>query len=252
MNVTQVAIHQTPIARPKRRLFFGGMALVAIAIVMSGFVPEYVGKDRLGFPASWVPRVHATIMSAWMSLFCVQAYLGATRRISLHRKIGNFGIAIGWLAWASLLVAEWHGIYSKPLPEDLRMYDHLLPFIYIFITFPILLAWAYRTRNQPPWHKRIITCALFVSLEAAIERLLWLPSGFGYWPFAAFLDVCLLLPLVSFDMITNKRTVHPATLRGALVILTGQAVIFLLWGTNKWRHFGYALVHTLAPVLRTS
>ncbi|HEU5400997.1 MAG TPA: hypothetical protein VFU86_06545, partial [Terriglobales bacterium] len=173
-------------------------------------------------------------------------------RVAQHRRIGNFGIAIGWLAWLSLLIAEWHGIYSKSLPEDIRIYDRLLPFLYIFPTFAVFLVWAYRKRNQPQWHKRLITCALFLSLEAAIERLVWLPGGFGYWPFAIFLDGCLLVPLAGFDIITFNRKLHPATIRGALLIIGAQTILFLLWGTNVWRHFAYAVIHNLAPVLRTS
>jgi hypothetical protein len=72
-------------------------------------------------------------------------------------------------------------------------------------------------------------------------------------PFAAFLDICLLVPLVVFDVTTLKRKLHPATIRGAVVIFAAQAVLFSLWGTTAWRHFAYALYtrHDANPVLLT-
>jgi len=113
-----------------------------------------------------------------------------------------------------------------------------------FPTFSIFLFSAYRKRRQPDWHKRLITFALFLSLEAAIQRLEWLPSGFGYWPVAAFLDICLLVPLVSYDVLRVKR-LHPATVRGALVIFAAQGILFSLWRTAVWRHFAYTAMHAV-------
>jgi hypothetical protein len=68
------------------------------------------------------------------------------------------------------------------LPEDLSIYDRLLPFLYVYSTFSIFLFSAYRKRRQPDWHKRLITFALFLSLEAAIRRLEWLHRALGIGP----------------------------------------------------------------------
>jgi hypothetical protein len=219
------------------------MALFAITIVALAFVPEYAGHERRNFPVAWAVRIHAAIMVAWITLFFVQAYLGATGRVAQHRRIGNYGIALGWLALLSMIFVQVRFLIVHPLPEDLSIYDHLLPFLYVYSTFSLFLVWSYRKRTQPDWHKRFITFALFLSLEAAFERLKWLPSGFGYWPVAAFLDVCLLVPLIFFDATTLKRKLHPATLRGALVNFTAQGILFSLWGTAAWRHFAYSATH---------
>ena len=230
--------------RSLRRLFFPAMSLFAIAIVLLAFIPEYVGHERRSFPGAWAVRIHAAIMTAWIALFFVQAYLGATRRIAQHRRLGNIGIVAGWLALLSMIFVQGRFLILNPLPEDISIYDRLLPFLYVYPTFSIFLFSAYRKRTQPDWHKRLITFALFVSLEAAVQRLEWLPSGFGYWPVAAFLDVSLLLPLVSYDIFRLKR-LHPATIRGALLILVAQAILFSLWGTAVWRHFAYAAMHAI-------
>ena len=221
------------------------MALLAITIVVLAFVPEYFGQKHLNFPVARAVQIHAAIMVAWVAVFFVQAYLGATRRIRQHRAIGNFGIALGWLALLSMIFVQVRALVLNPLPEDRSIYDRLLPFLYVYSTFSLCLVWAYRKRTQPEWHKRYITFALFLSLEAAIQRLQWLPSGFGYWPFAAFLDACLLVPLFVLDATAPRRKLHPATLRGALVIFGAQAILFSLWGTTAWRNLAYAVVHRL-------
>jgi hypothetical protein len=164
--------------RPTRpyRLFFFGMALFAIAIVVFAFVPEYLEYANGRFSIAWVLHIHAAIMTAWLSMFLVQAYFGASGRIAQHRKTGNYAFAVAWLAWISMIFVEWRGVFVKIPPDDIRIYDWLLPGPYVYLTFPVFLAWAYRTRQQPEWHKRLITFALFLSLQAAIQRFLWLPT----------------------------------------------------------------------------
>src|ERR1043166_390153 len=111
-------------------LFFPGMALLAVVIVLLAFVPEYAGQQHRKPPSLWPVIIHAAIMVAWVVLFFVQAYLGATGRIAQHRRIGNFGFALGWLALLSMMFVHFRGLATHPLPEDRRIYDRLLPFLY--------------------------------------------------------------------------------------------------------------------------
>ena len=232
-------------AKRQFRRFFPGMALFALAVLIFAFVPEYVQYSQGSFPIAWVLHIHAAIMVAWVGVFSLQAYLGATGRIAQHRKTGNFAFAIGWLAWVSMIFVEWRHLLVNAPPQDVGVYDWLLPGPYVYFTFPLFLAWAYRTRQRPDWHKRFITFALFLSLQAAIQRFLWIPVRFGYWPFAGFLDACLLVPLVVYDLRSPKRSLHPATIRAALVLFAAQAILFSLWGTAAWRHFAYAVAHAV-------
>jgi len=231
--------------RPKRPFhrFFPGMSLFALAVLIFAFVPEYVQYSQGSFPIAWVLHIHGAIMAAWVGVFSLQAYLGASGRIAQHRKTGNLAVAIGWLAWVSMIFVEWRALIVKAPSDDIRAYDWLLPGPYVYLTFPLFLAWAYRTRQRPEWHKRLITFALFLSLQAALQRFLWIPDRYGYWPFAGVLDVCLLVPLVVYDLSMPKRSLHPATIRGALLLFAAQAILFSLWGTAAWRQFAYAVAH---------
>jgi hypothetical protein len=75
--------------RPKRHLFFLPWHYSRFGIVLLAFIPEYVGHQHRSLPVAWAVRIHAAIMTAWIVFFFVQAYLGATRRIAQHRRIGN-------------------------------------------------------------------------------------------------------------------------------------------------------------------
>ena len=134
-----------------------------------------------------------------------------------------------------MVFVEWRAMLVHPLPDKLAIYDELLPGPYIYLTFPIFLVWAYHERRRPMWHKRLMLFALFLSIGAAVQRYVWLPmyhTRAGYWPFIAFTDIALLVPLVTFDLVTLRGRLHPSTQRGTAVLVAAQAVMLSLWGTG--------------------
>ena len=230
------------------RLFFAFMVVLSVAILSLAFVPEFFAYARGAFPIAPVLHLHAAIMAVWVAAFAVQVYLGARGKIVQHRRAGRIAFAIGWAAWASMVFVEWRAMIVHPLPEDLAMYDELLAGPYIYVTFPIFLAWAYRERRRPMWHKRLMLFALFLSLGAAVQRYLWLPmyhSRAGYWPMMAFIDAALLVPLAGFDLLSLRGRFHPATLRGMAVLFVAQAITLALWGSAAWRGFAYSVSHAV-------
>jgi hypothetical protein len=250
MATAELAVGSPGQRRRRRplRFFFIFMVAVSVAILSLAFVPEFIAFAQGAFPIAPILHVHAAIMLAWVLAFAVQAYLGAKGKIIQHQRAGRIAFAIGWLAWASMLFVEWRGIIVHPLPDELPVYDELLAGPYIYLTFPIFLAWAYRERRRPMWHKRLMLFALFLSLGAAVQRYVWLPmsdSRAGYWPIAAFIDVVLLLPLVTFDLVTLRGRLHPATVRATAVLFFAQAIMLSLWGSSAWRDFAYNLSHTI-------
>lgn len=238
----------TPEARHQHllpRYFFVGMSALAIAILLLAFVPEYRKYAGGAFPIAGVLHIHATIMAGWVAAFVIQAYLGATGRTSQHRRVGRYAVAMGWLAWASMIFVEFRTFIAYPLPKDMRDLDWDLPGPHVYLTFAIFLAWAVHERRRPTWHKRLMTFALFLSLAAAIERFAWIPMDFGFGPFAALLDFCLLIPIIAYDVSTLKWRLHPATVRGMLLLSASQALLFALWGTDLWRHFALTVAQAV-------
>lgn len=232
--------------RPRNRSFqhfFVSMAAFAAVILMLAFVPEAVRFAAGTFPIPVILHVHAAFMVLWVVAFALQAYLGATGQTAKHSRLGPFAVASGWMAWASMVVVEFRTFTAHPLPQNPAEYDWNLPGPFVYLTFGVFLAWAVRERHRPQWHKRLMTFALFLSLEAAIQRFVWIPMDYGFGPFAAVLDMSLLAPLIAYDLRTLKGRLHPATLYGSLLLFSSEAVLFGLWGTPAWRHLAYGMAH---------
>ena len=228
------------------RFFFVFMLALSVAILSLAFVPEFIRYAHGAFPIAPIVHVHAAIMAAWVLAFAVQVYLGARGKIVQHQRAGRIAFAIGWLACASMVFVEWRAMLVHPLPDTLPPYDEFLAGPYIYLTFPIFLAWAFHERRRPMWHKRLMLFAFFLSLGAAVQRYVWLPmtdTRAGYWAIAAFLDVALLVPLVTFDLVTLRGRLHPATIRAVAVLFFAQAILLSLWGSQAWREFAFNLSH---------
>jgi len=241
-------VMDAPVPHRRRRTlryFFVGMAAAAVVIVGLTFVPEYRKFSAGTFPIAGVLHIHAAIMATWVAAFGCQAYLGATGRTNLHRRVGPYAVAVGWVAWASMIFVETRSLVAHPLPQDVGDFDWMLPGPYVYLTFGILLAWAVRERRRPAWHKRLMTFAMFLALQATIQRFLWIPITYGYWPFALTLDVVLLVPMIGYDLSTLKGRLHPATVRAALLLIGAQALMLGLWGTDLWRGFASVVAHAV-------
>jgi len=243
MATAEVAL-QVPSRRRRRslRYFFAAMALFATAIVLAAFVPEFVKFAAGTFPIAPVLHVHAAIMMAWVGAFVLQAYLGASGQTALHRRFGPYVVGVGAVAWASMVFVEVRALVVHPIPQAVRELDWMLPGPLIYLTFPIFLAWAVHERRRPQWHKRLMTFALFLPLLAPIERFLWIPGDRGFLPFLSALDVCLLAPVVAYDLYALKGRLHPATVRATLLLLSGEAILLALWGTDQWHRFAWVAV----------
>src|SRR5215210_2761767 len=103
-----------PLGRRSRRrplrYFFVGMAILAVALLLIAFVPEYRKFAGGTFPIAGALHIHATIMGTWVAAFIVQACLGATGRTALHRRVGPYVVAIGAIAWASMIFVEFRAL----------------------------------------------------------------------------------------------------------------------------------------------
>ena len=244
-------VNAKPPKRQRKRYFFIAMGIFAIFIALIPFGPEVVRIASGSFPLVWVLHLHGALMTSWLLLFVVQAQLASTRKIALHRTVGAFGIALGYLVWASMVVVELRGMVVYPI-RDLSDYDYLLPGIYLYLLFPIFLTAAAYLRKSPDWHKRLMLFTVFLALQAAVQRIHWLPfDAPAYWKPALYLDACLLIPLLSFDIHSTKR-LHPATISGTALLLAVQTAISLTWGTSGWRIFAAHFTHVVLTTFKSA
>src|SRR5260221_7983276 len=180
-ELTQMAtIQAEPAAGPvrkvaRRRFFFVGLGLFAIAVAASAFVPEYARFAAGRLPIAPVLHVHGALMAAWLGTFILQAWLASSGRVALHRRLGPYGIALGVAVWASMVFVVGHHMVVNPMPVEWAPYDELLQDVYTDTMFIALLLWAAHERRRPAWHKRLMAIATVVALVAPIERFEWLP-----------------------------------------------------------------------------
>ena len=224
------------------RYFFVALSLFSVVLALVVFLPVYYAFVAGKLPIAAVIHVHALLMSLWLAAFLTQAVLASTGRIGLHRMVGAFGIALGVAVWASMVFVEMRSIVVQPVPSKASDYDWLLPGVYCYTTFLLFFAGAVCLRRTPAWHKRLMLFATFVAVQAVETRMAWLPhASIGYWSDFAYVDACLLLPLIAYDFATTKR-VHAATLTATAIMLSAQVAVVLTWGTPGWHRTASAAV----------
>ncbi len=98
----------TPTPKRKRRVpkklhfYFVTFTIVFALLVLAGFSRTFflpMAKGTLEKPL--VVHVHGALFFGWTALLVLQAFLAATKRLRLHRKIGSFA---GWLIIPMLLM----------------------------------------------------------------------------------------------------------------------------------------------------
>jgi hypothetical protein len=221
--------------RSGMRYFFASLSVLFVGIAIAVFVPTYLDFASGKRPIAGVVQVHALLMSSWLALFVAQAVLASTGRIAVHRKVGTFGIALGFVVWASMDFVEMRKIIVGELPTNPEDLDwELLPGVYCYTMFLLFFVSAVSLRHKPAWHKRLMLFATFIALQAVEQRMGWLPHAeVGYWSDFLYIDICLLVPLLAYDWVTAKQ-VHAATLTATATLFAAQAAVLITWGNESW------------------
>jgi hypothetical protein len=220
------------------RSLYSGAAIVALVVVFAGFAPTYFLKGVFGGPElSTIKHIHGLVMTAWFTLFLVQARLVATGNVRLHRKVGVAGIALAILV---LAVGMQTGIASAragvtPLPSIPPLVFLIMPVAELVI-FAVLFGAAIAMRKRGPYHKRFMLLASIAMLTPAMARL---PFDFiregGPPAFFALTDL-VILGCIAFDVVKNRR-LHPAFIVGLVVVIAGQVGRIAVAGTPQWMAF---------------
>jgi hypothetical protein len=219
---------QAPAApvRPMRPMrVYLPIAIIATLIAVSGFWPTYFGPLVSG-SLQTIPMIHlhATVFVGWMLLVGLQAWLAATGRIRLHRKIGEYGMYWGlvviFVGMATAFVVFDQRIDAGQIQEARNRLFVPLTDIMVFIPF---FAAAWVLKGRPDLHKRLVVVASTVLLIAAVHRIQFL--GPRPRPPAVILAVWLAPIYIAmiFDWLRERR-VH------FVYVIGIGAVLFLKFG----------------------
>ena len=217
------------------RLFYGSMAIVAIAVTLVGFGPSFY-LNRYYQQRTFTPLVlaHGIAFTCWVLLLAVQSSLIAIGRTSIHRKVGVAGGALAAamvaLGSATAIAVGRRGLGTAN--ETAVMAFLPIPLFSVWV-FGVLVAGALFWRRRPETHKRLMLVATISILSAAIARFhLAVVFTYGATAFYILTDV-LLLVCVLYDVATRKR-LHSAYLWGGLILLTSQHASIWIAHTDPW------------------
>jgi uncharacterized membrane protein YozB (DUF420 family) len=238
-----LAAHAEVISRPiskrsRERVFFTGMSVVCLFVVLAGFSRTFYLRPYFQQAQQLIPLLilHGIIFSSWIALFIIQTSLIATKKTRVHMRLG---IAGGVLAALMIIIGSVTAIVRAKGPSPIPGVNPLsfltIP-LFDMLVFAILISLAFYFRRQVDVHKRLMLLATIGILPAAVARI---PINFiatgGPLAFFGLTDL-LIIPCLIFDMLTRGRP-HRATVLGGALIVISHPLRLLIGGTSVWLAF---------------
>lgn len=232
------------------RYFYVGMAVLFIAVAVTGFAPRSLAIVTGNMPVPPpIIHLHAASMTAWLLLFLAQTLLMNRGRAALHASLGAVSFVLAPLITGTLVTLVIVNA-GAALAAGAAMPPEAVARIFAFslfvmgraaILFPIFYFWAVAVRkSDPETHKRFMVLAVFVVIDAALGRMSWLPgasenmltSAEGYTAIHLY-QLLLLAPPVAYDLL-RFRKVHFAYLLGGGLFLALALTTYLVWNAPAW------------------
>lgn len=233
----------TPLHRPAR-YFFVVISFLFLIISVVGFVPSYQAmyNGTLRFPIHWLAHVHGALMTTWLLMFITQTILAAKDYLKFHRQLGLFSIGLGVLIWISMWVASVRALIGFNPQVGHFLFDVLIIQLYGIVLFGLFFTWGILARKHGAAHKRLIFLSTISLMQAAIDRMHWLPGLHTALYIRFFYLDALLIPLFIYDWITLKR-IHKVTWIGTLLCVVSQVTVTMTWGSPAWHNFWFNLMN---------
>jgi hypothetical protein len=240
--VRPVSLPLSPAQRARReRWFFSAMALATAVAVVWGFAPTYFLKPVYGSrPLPLLLHVHGALFTTWMMLLLVQTALVATRNTRVHRRLGQAGVVIVPAMLVLGYMAAVDAAHRGSTVASLTPEAFLIIPLAAMVVFSVLAGSALLLKRRPDYHKRLMLLATIELCTAAIARIPFV-APYGPPGFFGVTDL-FVVALIAFDL-TTLRKVHPATLRGGLLLIASQPLRLMIAGTGAWLAFATWLTH---------
>ena len=222
----------------ERRHYFL-MSLLIAGVVVFGFsrtVDE--GLIHPAYPLPWIIYLHAAVFSAWIVLLVTQSGLVRIKHVTLHRKLGMWGLALGIalpiVGMATKITMTRFEIAHGDEDGAASLAISLNDMLQFSIAFGLAMVW----RKKPELHRRLIllaSCALTVAAFARFPHAV-VPPG----KFYVAVD-CLVGAAVLLDLFLTRR-LHRVYLVGLPLMILGQIIALHLLRAPAWGAFANKLV----------
>ena len=249
----------SPALGSRRRVdhwFYIGVAVFVIVLNVAGFGPSLLDQSMRNDQPSPLVIIHGVVAVLWLLLFLTQATLAATRRTSIHRRLGAIApaltIVMVLLVFQTTLEMVRRGYDlsgdlfrpaaapGAPAPSPAEADGGLGAFVSA-LNFGILVAAGWWHRRRPEVHKRLMLLAL---LSLASVPLLHLGGHVvGRWPvllwpvrITLFAGNLLLFAGAVHEKTTSGR-VHPIFVWVPLGIIAVTLLTIVVSLSAPWRHF---------------
>jgi len=222
------------------RWFYILAAVSMVLVVFAGFARTFYLRPLFVTGAlSGLVRAHGLIMTLWFALFILQAWLAASHRLALHRRIGVAGAF-----WAAAMLAVGMTVAIAEARHG-RPRGHALQFLVVPLgdisVFGVLVALGLFFRNRGEIHKRFMLLSSLALLPPAFGRI---PQGplhvSGPLFYFGLTDACILICVI-YDTARHRR-LGPAFLWGGLFAILSQPARLMLAATPAWIRFATWLV----------
>jgi hypothetical protein len=233
--------------RDRAQPFYLGIGLFGLAAIAIGFSTTYViPMARRTFNAPTIVHVHGASALAWVSLLFVQALLVWSGRTALHRRLGQAGLPVASVIWASgILTAAWAARRDLPAQGVVAetAFVGTVTGLSLFLAFVVA---GYLTRGRPAAHKRWMALATMAVLWPAIFRWRHLLPPMDR-PDIVLGYVVADLPILVAMLRDRVRygAVHPVWLVGGLFWIVEQGIEIAAFDTHWSAPFGRALLAIL-------
>jgi len=216
------------------RRFFVSYGVLFVILAVIGFGPSFWDYFQGAYYFPPIVHLHGALMLSWLLVYVNQTRLASNGDLRLHRKLGMWSIALAAAVWISMIVATIVAFRRNEPESSDFMASVLLIQIGIAVVFPLLIAIGLLFRNDASWHRRMMTFAALVLLQAAIDRMAWIPDeGLPmFWHHAIRLYL-LMIPIYVFDLLSLRR-IHAATILGTLVIVGMHTIVSAYWHDPGW------------------
>lgn len=213
--------------------FFLGTSIVLFAIVLVGFTPTLYMRAFFDVPE--IPPylfVHGAVLTGWYAWLVVQTSCIAARRVDLHRRFGIVGVGLGVavvIVSAMTMLRFGPRLAERGVDVEARL-DFLSEIVWVniemLICFSAFLSAAVVLRGRPQIHKRLMLLASISTIPPAATRIFdWPIWGLGNNAlFPLLCCLALLLMALALHDFRSRRSVHPVTLVGGVIVVTCFAV----------------------------
>jgi hypothetical protein len=164
--------------------FFFWMTLVMAFFVFTGFGMTYWIPLASGTfpPAPPIVHFHGFVFFTWMILLIVQASLVSTGNVTLHRRLGTYGIAHATVILYTGALIQLLGVSRAIANGGTGPFDAAFLGLMAVIGFGLLFTLAIRNVRRPEAHKRLILFAMLPILPPGVNRFYQVPFGLDYIP----------------------------------------------------------------------